>query len=83
MEVDGKVDIVFENGGEQRLKNITEPVKVFHWRPPEAPPLLASNTAVPTGGGRAHVGSGAKPSLMLSSFEVLGGEKKQNRSPQE
>ena len=76
MEVDGKVDIVFENGGEQLVKNIAEPVKVFHWRPPEAPPLVASNTAVSAGGGRAHVGPGAKPSLMLSSFEVLGGDKK-------
>jgi adenylate cyclase len=75
-EVDGKVDIIFENGGEQLVKNIAQPIKVFHWRPLEAPPLLTSNTVVPAGEGRPHVGSGAKPSLMLSSFEVLRGDKK-------
>src|SRR5262249_46992165 len=59
------------------LKNIAEPVHVFHWRPPEAPPLALSNIAVVAGAGRpSPVGVGAKPSLVLSSFEVLGGDKK-------
>ena len=44
IEVEGKVDIRFENGGEQRLKNIARPTKVFHWRPEGAPPLVQTNT---------------------------------------
>ena len=40
IEVEGKVDIRFENGGEQRLKNIAQATKVFHWRPDGAPPLV-------------------------------------------
>jgi adenylate cyclase len=45
IEVEGKVHIQFENGGEQRLKNIAQ-TKVFHWRPDGAlafAPCASSN----------------------------------------
>ena len=42
-EIKGKIDIQFENGGEQRLKNIAQAITVFHWRPEGAPPLVTAN----------------------------------------
>jgi adenylate cyclase len=74
IEVEGKVDIRFENGGEQRLKNIARPTKVFHWRPDGAPPLVQTNTGAEGIRDAAPANAGAKPSLALSSFEVLGGD---------
>ena len=75
-EVAGKVDIAFENGGEQFLKNIPGPITVYHWRPPDAPPLVVTNTAVAGQRAFAKSSTGAKPTLVLSPFEVLGGEKR-------
>ena len=72
IEVEGKVDIQFENGGEQRLKNIAQATKVFHWRPDGAPPLAQTNTGPE--GNAAPANAGAKPSLALSFFEVSGGD---------
>ena len=74
IEVEGKVDIRFENGGEQRLKNIARATKVFHWRPDGAPPLVQTNTGAEGIRDAAPANAGAKPSLALSSFEVLGGD---------
>jgi adenylate cyclase len=74
IEIIGKVDIQFENGGEQRLKNIAQATTVFHWRPDGAPPLLTTKN----GGGEIRkpelASVGAKPSLALSLLEVLGGD---------
>jgi adenylate cyclase len=70
IEVEGKVDIQFENGGEQRLKNIAQPIKVFHWRPEAASPPAP----VDADAGAAPAKAGAKPSLALSFFEVSGGD---------
>jgi adenylate cyclase len=70
IEVEGKVDIQFENGGEQRLKNIAQPIKVFHWRPQGASPPAH----VDADAGAAPAKAGAKPSLALSFFEVSGGD---------
>jgi adenylate cyclase len=75
-EVAGKVDIVFDNGGAQLLKNIPEPITVYHWRPPDVPPLVATNTAVAGQRALAKNSTGAKPTLVLSPFEVLGGEER-------
>jgi adenylate cyclase len=72
IEVSGKIDIQFENGGEQRLKNIAQAITVFHWRPEGAPPLVATNASVEGIRDAAPAGSGAKPSLALSPLEVLG-----------
>ncbi|MDW6025754.1 adenylate/guanylate cyclase domain-containing protein [Mesorhizobium sp. BAC0120] len=73
-EISGKVDISFENGGEQRLKNIAQTITVFHWRPEGAAPLVATDaagTGIRVGG---PAGSGAKPSLALSRLGVLDGD---------
>jgi adenylate cyclase len=74
IEVEGKVDIRFENGGEQRLKNIAQATKVFHWRPDGAPPLVPTNAGAEGIRDAAPANAGAKPSLALSPFEVLGGD---------
>ncbi|GLR85952.1 adenylate/guanylate cyclase domain-containing protein [Bradyrhizobium iriomotense] len=72
IEVEGRIDIQFENGGEQRLKNIAQTVKVFHWRPDGAPPLVLASTGADGARDVAPANAGAKPSLALSPFEVLG-----------
>jgi class 3 adenylate cyclase len=36
-EVERKIEVVFEVGGERRLKNIAEPVRVFFWKPDGTP----------------------------------------------
>jgi adenylate cyclase len=69
IEVEGKVDIQFENGGEQRLKNIAQATKIFHWRPDGALPLVPTETGAVVA---PPVKAGAKPSLFLSPLEVLG-----------
>ncbi|WFU44039.1 adenylate/guanylate cyclase domain-containing protein [Bradyrhizobium sp. CB82] len=70
IEIKGKIDIQFENGGEQRLKNIAQATTVFHWRPEGAPPLVTAS-ADAEGIGKP---AGAKPSLALSPLDVLGGD---------
>jgi len=74
IEVEGKVDIRFENGGEQRLKNIAQATKAFHWRPDGAPPLVLTKAGAEGIRDPAPANAGAKPSLALSAFEVLGGD---------
>jgi adenylate cyclase len=74
IEVDGKVDIQFENGGVQRLKNISRAATVFHWRPEGAPPLVTTKARVQGIRNTAPAIAGAKPSLALSQLEVLGGD---------
>jgi adenylate cyclase len=69
IEVEGKVDIQFEYGGEQRLKNIAQATTIFHWRPDGALPLMPTETGAVVA---PAVKAGAKPSLFLSPLEVRG-----------
>jgi adenylate cyclase len=74
IEVEGKVDIQFESGGEQRLKNIAQATKVFHWRPEGALPLVLTSAGAQAVRDAVPAKVGAKPSLALSRLEVLGGD---------
>jgi adenylate cyclase len=74
IEVEGKVNIEFENGGEQRLKNIAQATKVFHWRPDGALPLAPANAGAEGIRDAAPAKAGAKPSLALSPLEVPAGD---------
>jgi TolB-like protein/Tfp pilus assembly protein PilF len=74
IEIDGKVDIQFENGGKQRLKNIAQATTVFHWRPKGAPPVATTNAGAEGIRDAELATAGAKPSLALSPLEVLGGD---------
>jgi class 3 adenylate cyclase/TolB-like protein len=74
IEIIGKVGIQFENGGEQRLKNIAQATKIFHWRPEDAPPLVTTEAGGEGIRDRAPASAGAKPSLALSPLEVLGSD---------
>jgi adenylate cyclase len=74
IEVEGKVAIEFENGGEQRLKNIAQATRVFHWRPDGALPLVSTKAGADADRDAASAKGGAKPSLALSPLEVLGGD---------
>jgi hypothetical protein len=73
IEVESKVEIQFESGGEQRLKNIAQATKVFHWRPEGALPLVLTSAGAEAVRDAVPAKGGAKPSLALSPFEVLGG----------
>ena len=74
IEVQGKVDIEFENGGEQRLKNIAQPTRIFHWQPEGVtPPVTAHARSEGIRDGITASG-GAKPTLALSPLEVLAGD---------
>jgi adenylate cyclase len=79
IEIIGKVDIQFENGGEQRLKNIAQATTVFHWRPEGAPPLVTTKAGWEAIRGAAPASAGSKPSLALSPLEVLGGASRAGR----
>ncbi len=65
-QVRGKIDIAFEDAGEQRLKNIARPLRVFKVRP-GAPAATARPTlALPD-----------KPSIAVLPFENLSGDPEQ------
>ena len=70
IEVEGKIAILFENGGERRLKNIALPTKVFHWLPEGASPSAPADADAEAAPARG----GAKPSLALSPFQAPGGD---------
>src|SRR5215472_766024 len=70
-EVRGKVAIEFENGGEQRLKNIAQPTWVFHWQPEGVTPPVTAHARAEGIRDGARASDGAKPSLALSPLEVL------------
>jgi adenylate cyclase len=71
-QVKGKLDIVFEDGGEQQLKNIADPVRVYRMRP------VAS-----AGGGTWRVTAPFlplpdKPSIAVLPFQNMSGDPEQD-----
>jgi TolB-like protein/Flp pilus assembly protein TadD len=65
-DVRGKLDIAFEDGGEQRLKNIALPVRVFRLRRPGNVPAPAPELSIPD-----------KPSIAVLPFENMSGDQDQ------
>jgi len=61
----GKLDIVFENAGEQQLKNIARPVRVYHVRLNGAP-KAAPELALPS-----------KPSIAVLPFDNMSADQEQ------
>jgi len=59
-----RVDADFSDGGEQTLKNIATPVRVFHWHPDSA----ASPPPPP------EVARPAKPSIAVLAFDNMSGD---------
>jgi adenylate cyclase len=61
----GKIDIVFEDAGEQTLKNVPRPVRVWHWKTDAAKEVRPA-PALP-----------AKPSIAVLSFDNLSADAEQ------
>jgi TolB-like protein len=65
-DVRGKLDVPSEDGGEQRLKNIAWPVRVFHLRRAASSPGLAPVLAIPD-----------RPSIAVLPFQNMSGDAEQ------
>jgi len=65
-QVSGKVDATFEDGGEQRLKNIAHSVYVYHLQPPRTAEPSVPLLALPD-----------KPSIAVLPFQNMSGDSEQ------
>src|SRR5882757_1000475 len=71
--VQGRVDITFEDAGEQRLKNISQPVRVYRLNVRDIdPPSSAQSTAALSPPGRPRL------SIVVLPFANLGGDRQQD-----
>jgi len=68
-QVKGKVDLAVRDLGEQQLKNIAEPVRVYALPPASAPPIASATAA------SAHA---PRLSIVVLPFANLGGDKEQD-----
>ena len=66
-DVQGKLDVSFEDAGEQQLKNISRPVKVFRVRP-------ETTTVRPA----LSLSSRARPSIAVLPFQNMSGDPEQD-----
>src|SRR5262245_17662772 len=65
-DAEGKLEITFENAGEQQLKNIARPVRVYRVRPSGAAPSSRPALPVPD-----------KPSIAVLPFQNMSGDPEQ------
>jgi adenylate cyclase len=65
-DVRGKLDVGFEDAGEQQLKNITRPVRVYRIQPGGTPVLERSTLALPN-----------KPSIAVLPFQNMSSDPEQ------
>ena len=71
-QVKGKLDVVFEDGGEQQLKNIAEPVRVYRMRP------VGSAAGGPSSVTAAFLPLPDKPSIAVLPFQNMSGDPEQD-----
>ncbi len=69
-EVAGKIDVVFQDGGEYKVKNIAQPVRVLHWHPDESVTLPVGDAATDDADGKPD----RQPNLVLMPLDALGGD---------
>ena len=63
-----RIEATFHDAGEQQVKNIARPVRVFHWQPDGADkPAAAADSPVPT----------AKPAIAVLAFDNMSGDPEQ------
>ena len=67
-QVRGKVDANFQDSGEQDLKNIARPVRVYQWQP---------DTAVVADSVSANAAQPDKPSIAVLRFQNMSGDPEQ------
>ena len=65
-DIQGKLDVVFENAGEQQLKNIIRPVRVYRVRPSAGAATQRSALPLPD-----------KPSIAVLPFQNMSGDPEQ------
>ncbi len=69
--VEGKLDLVFEDGGEQQLKNIDRPVRAWRWlHDAKTPHTDSESKAIPP----LHID---KPSIAILAFTNMSGDAEQ------
>ena len=68
-QIRDRLDIVFEDMGEQSVKNIERPVRAWQWTPAGLPNALASAPNMP---------AGDKPSIAVLPFDNMSGDPEQN-----
>ncbi len=67
-QVRGRLDVAFTDGGERELKNIPQPVRIWHWRAmSSAPPAAEAALALPE-----------KPSIAVLPFENMSQDREQD-----
>jgi adenylate cyclase len=71
-QVKGKLDVVFEDGGEQQLKNIAEPVRVYRMRPVTVAASVTSRVTAP------FRPLPDKPSIAVLPFQNMSGDPEQD-----
>jgi adenylate cyclase len=71
-QVRGKVDIVFDDLGEQRLKNITEPMRAWHMRPTAGSAPSGSSGPAPERPRELTLPD--KPSIVVLPFDNMSAE---------
>jgi adenylate cyclase len=71
-QVKGKLDIVFEDGGEQQLKNIADPVRVYRMRPVASAASGTSSVTAP------FLPLPDKPSIAVLPFQNMSGDPEQD-----
>jgi adenylate cyclase len=65
-EVSGRVELAFEDMGEQQLKNIARPVRAYQARPDQIAPTASPTLALPD-----------KPSIAVLPFQNMSGDSEQ------
>jgi adenylate cyclase len=75
----GRLDLIFEDLGEQQLKNISRPVQVFRVRPIPLsnPPPLAGEGEAGAAAARPELSLPDKPSLAVLPFQNMSGDPEQ------
>jgi adenylate cyclase len=71
-QVKGKLDVIFEDGGEQQLKNIAEPVRVYRMRPAGSAAGGTSSVTAPS------LPLADKPSIAVLPFQNMSGDPEQD-----
>jgi TolB-like protein/class 3 adenylate cyclase/Flp pilus assembly protein TadD len=77
-QVRGRLDCVFEDRGEQSLKNITRPIRIYRVAPKSAPPRAPLHAAEGrSGAAGAALALPEKPSIAVLPFQNMSGDPEQ------
>jgi adenylate cyclase len=69
-QIRGKIDVAFDNIGEQTLKNIAEPMRAWRIRPASAPAIRSSSSSIEV----QDLALPDKPSIVVLPFDNMSAE---------